>query len=38
MMNRNDCLKIRGGGGGIGLSDLCSNLISSVLRGGVFYA
>nr|DAW86241.1 MAG TPA: hypothetical protein [Bacteriophage sp.] len=25
-------------GGGIGLSDLCSNLISSVLRGGVFYA
>ena len=24
--------------GGIGLSDLCSNLISFVLRGGVFYA
>lgn len=36
MMNRNNCLKIRGGG--IELSDLCSNLISSVLRGGVFYA
>lgn len=36
MMNRNNCLKIQGGG--IGLSDLCSNLISSVLRGGVFYA
>ena len=36
MMIRNNCLKIRGGG--IGLSDLCSNLISSVLRGGVFYA
>lgn len=35
MMNRNNCLKIRGGG--IGLSDLCRNLISSVLRGGVFY-
>lgn len=35
MMNRNNCLKIRGG---IGLSDLCGNLISSVLRGGVFYA
>lgn len=37
MMNRNNCLKIRGGGG-IGLSALCSDLISSVLRGGVFYA
>ena len=36
MMNRNNCLKIRGGG--IGLSDLCSDLIPSVLRGGVFYA
>lgn len=36
MMNRNNCLKILGGG--IGLSDLCSNLISSVLKGGVFYA
>ena len=36
MINSNIYLKIRGGG--IGLSDLCSNLISSVLRGGVFYA
>lgn len=36
MMNRNNYLKIRGGG--IGLSDLCSDLIPSVLRGGVFYA
>lgn len=36
MMNCNNCLKIRGGG--IGLSALCSDLISSVLRGGVFYA
>ena len=36
MMNRDNCLKIRGGG--IRLSDLCSDLISSVLRGGVFYA
>lgn len=36
MMNRNNCLKIPGGG--IGLSALCSDLISSVLRGGVFYA
>lgn len=35
MMNRNNCLKIRGG---IGLSALCSDLISSVLRGGVLYA
>ena len=34
-MNRNNCLKIRGG---IRLSALCSDLISSVLRGGVFYA
>ena len=37
MMNRNNCLKIRGGGG-IGLSALYSDLIPSVLRGGVFYA
>lgn len=36
MMNRDNCLKIRGGD--IGLSDLCRDLISSVLRGGVFYA
>ena len=36
MMIRNNCLKIRGGG--IGLSALRSDLISSVLRGGVFYA
>ena len=36
MMNRNNCLKIRGGG--IGLSALCSDLTSSVRKGGAFYA
>ena len=36
MMNRNNCLKIRGGG--IGLSSLCSDLTSSVRKGGAFYA
>ena len=36
MMIRTNCLKIRGGG--IGVSALCSDLTSSVLRGGVFYA
>ena len=35
MMNRNNCLKIRGG---IGLSALCSDLTFSVRKGGVFYA
>ena len=35
MMNRNNCLTIRGGG----VSDyLTCDLIPSVLRGGVFYA
>lgn len=36
MMNRNNCLKIRGGG--IGLFALCSDLTSSVRKGGAFYA
>lgn len=36
MMIRNNCLKIRGGG--IGLSALCSDLTSSVRKGGAFYA
>lgn len=36
MMNRYNCLKIRGGG--IGLSALCSDLTSPVRKGGVFYA
>ena len=36
MMNRNNCLKIRGGG--IGLSALCSDLTSFVRKGGAFYA
>ena len=35
MMNRNNCLKIRGG---IGLSALCGDLTSSVRKGGAFYA
>lgn len=35
MMIRNNCLKIRGG---IGLSALCSDLTSSVRKGGAFYA
>ena len=37
MMIRNNCLKIRGGGD-IGLSALCSDLTSSVRKGGAFYA
>lgn len=35
MMIRNNCLKF---GGGIGLSALCSDLTSSVRKGGAFYA
>lgn len=37
MMNRNNCLKIRGGEG-IGLSALCNDLTSFMRKGGAFYA